>query len=181
MRSVVFSADGQRLASGSRDYTAKVWDAVTGACAQTLKGHGESVELVAFSADGQQLASGSRDGTAKVWDAATGGCVQTLETDRVITLLSFDPMTNSLSTAIGLPNLDPPSLPPAIHIQSTEAVSRGTSHPSYGISTDGIWIVKDEKGILWLPTEYRASALAVVGSTVAIGCRSGRVLVMKFS
>ncbi|KAH7302809.1 hypothetical protein B0I35DRAFT_384701, partial [Stachybotrys elegans] len=67
VNSVAFSADGQRLASGSRDDTVKVWDAATGACVQTLEGHGGSVNSVAFSADGQRLASGSDDDTVKVW------------------------------------------------------------------------------------------------------------------
>jgi len=35
--------------------------------------------------------------------------------------------------------------------------------------------------MLWLPPDYRESKLAVVGSTVAIGYHTGRVLVMKFS
>jgi WD40 repeat protein len=182
--SVAFSADGQRLASGSYDKTVKVWDTATGACIQTLEGHGESVYSVAFSADSQRLASGSRDKTVKVWDAATGACVQTLEFefDRVGTHFSFDPMTNSLlSTDIGLLDLDLPALPPAINNRSTDATLRGVRHSGWGISTDGVWIVKDEKGMLWLPAEYRASASAVVGSTVALGCRSGRIQVMKFS
>ncbi|KAH8743408.1 WD40-repeat-containing domain protein [Diaporthe sp. PMI_573] len=176
------SADGQRLASGSGDNTVKVWDAATGAYMQTLEGHGLPVTSAAFSADGQRLASGSHDKTVKVWDVATGACAQTLEIDRVITHLSFDPMTNSLlSTDIGLLNLDLPALPPAIDNQSTDATLRGDRHSGWGISTDGLWIVKDGKGMLWLPPECRASKSAVVGSTVAIGCRSGRVLVMKFS
>ncbi|WXC51012.1 hypothetical protein QX201_010717 [Fusarium graminearum] len=77
--SVVFSADGQRLASGSRDTTVKIWDPATGACEQTLEGHSGSVISVVFSADGQRLASSSRDKTVKIWDAATGACEQTLE------------------------------------------------------------------------------------------------------
>jgi WD40 repeat protein len=36
VNSVVFSADGQRIASGSDDKTVKIWDAATGACKQTL-------------------------------------------------------------------------------------------------------------------------------------------------
>ncbi|KAI8649765.1 hypothetical protein NCS55_01439400 [Fusarium keratoplasticum] len=182
--SVAFSADGQRLASGSHDGTVKVWDAATGAYVQTLEGHGHGhlVASVAFSADGQRLASGSHDGTVKVWDAATGACVQTLEVGCAIIHLSFDPTSASrLSTDIGLLNLDLPALSPAIESQSTEAVSRGVSHSGYGVSTSGVWIVKDEKGMLWLPPEYRAATSAVMGSTVAIGTRSGRVLVMKFS
>ncbi|EXK78038.1 hypothetical protein FOQG_17268 [Fusarium oxysporum f. sp. raphani 54005] len=178
--SVAFSADGQWLASGSLDKTVKIWDAATGAC--TLEGHGESVWSVAFSADGQRLASGSNDETVKIWDAATGVCVQTFEIDRVITSLSFDPITNSLlSTDIGLLNLDLPALPPAIDNRSTDATFRGVRHSGWGISTDGVWIVKDGKGMLWLPMEYRGMKSAVVDSTVAIGSRSGRVLVMKFS
>ncbi|KAL6354150.1 hypothetical protein LRP88_12484 [Fusarium phalaenopsidis] len=77
--SVVFSADGQRLASGSYDRTVKIWDAATGAYVQTLEGHGDEVSSVVFSADGQCLASGSYDNTVKIWDVAIGACVQTLE------------------------------------------------------------------------------------------------------
>jgi hypothetical protein len=65
--------------------------------------------------------------------------------------------------------------------QSTEAISQRTSHSGYGISGDGVWVVKDGMNMLWLPLEYRLEQSAVVGSTVAIGCRSGCVLVMKFS
>ncbi|KAH8746762.1 NWD1 like protein [Diaporthe sp. PMI_573] len=39
VHSVAFSADGQRLASGSRDNTVKIWDPASGQCLQTLKGH----------------------------------------------------------------------------------------------------------------------------------------------
>ncbi|KAL2890721.1 Vegetative incompatibility protein HET-E-1 [Ceratocystis lukuohia] len=77
--SVVFSNDGQRLASGSYDSTVKIWDATSGACLQTLEGHHSSVESVVFSNDGQRLASGSRDKTVKIWDATSGACLQTLE------------------------------------------------------------------------------------------------------
>ncbi|KAM0444400.1 hypothetical protein ACHAO4_010201 [Trichoderma viride] len=76
---VVFSPDGQRLASGSSDNTVRVWDANSGACLQTLEGHSRSVKSVVFSPEGQRLASGSRDNTVRVWDANSGACLQTLE------------------------------------------------------------------------------------------------------
>jgi WD40 repeat protein len=76
--SVTFSPDGQRLASGSRDKTVKIWDVTTGQCQATLEGHDDWVESVAFSPDGQRLASGSWDRTVKIWDAATGQCQTTL-------------------------------------------------------------------------------------------------------
>ncbi|WKT54165.1 hypothetical protein QSH57_004749 [Fusarium oxysporum f. sp. vasinfectum] len=179
VKSVVFSADSQRLTLGSVDGIIKIWDAVTGACEQTLRGHGSWVNSVVFSADGQRLASGSEDGTVKIWDAATGTCLQTLDVGSVHQI-AFDPTTNALlSTDIGLLNLD--HLAPAIDDQSTELTLRGVRHSGWGISTDGVWIVKDGKEMLWLPPDYRGAKAAIVRSTVAIGCRSGRVLVMKFS
>ncbi|PHH54951.1 Vegetative incompatibility protein HET-E-1 [Ceratocystis fimbriata CBS 114723] len=77
--SVVFSNDGQRLASGSHDNTVKIWDATSGVCLQTLEDHNSCVTSLLFSNDGQRLASGSYDTTIKIWDATSGACLQTLE------------------------------------------------------------------------------------------------------
>ncbi|KAK2469157.1 hypothetical protein H9L39_19255 [Fusarium oxysporum f. sp. albedinis] len=153
------------------------------ACLQTLEGHGGSVNSVVFSTDGQRLASGSDDNTVKIWDAATGACLQTLNVGAELSRLSFDPTTNSrLCTDIGLLNLDSPNLTPAVNVQPTEeAILQRANHSGYGISTDRVWVVKDGKNMLWLAPEYRPVKSAVVGSTVAIGCSSGRVLVVKFS
>ncbi|KAF7587085.1 hypothetical protein BBP40_007724 [Aspergillus hancockii] len=77
--SVVFSPDGQMVASGSQDRTIKLWDTRTGEEVRTLKGHSNTVWSVAFSPNGQIVASGSHDRTIKLWDARTGEEVCTLE------------------------------------------------------------------------------------------------------
>src|SRR5260370_461589 len=72
VRSVCFSPDGQRLASGSGDQTVRVWDAATGQQVLSLTGHTGGVRSVGFSPDGKRIVSGSEDLTVKVWDAQTG-------------------------------------------------------------------------------------------------------------
>ena len=71
VRSVIFSPDGKKIASGSYDRTVKLWDAATGQELVTLKGHTSEVLSIAFSPDGKRIASGSGDRTVKLWRAAT--------------------------------------------------------------------------------------------------------------
>jgi WD40 repeat protein len=155
--SAVFSPDGQRLASGSHDSKVKVWDTATGAYVQTLEGHSDWVTSVMFSPDGQRLVSGSRHLKIKVWDAATGGCLQALDIWREPSCLSLNPMHDSLLCT---------------NIGTFDLVSRGVSHSGYGIGPDGTWIMKDGCNILWIPSDYRASASAVAETKVALGCHS---------
>ncbi|ETS77053.1 hypothetical protein PFICI_10927 [Pestalotiopsis fici W106-1] len=77
VHSVAISPNGRRLASGSKDKTAKLWDAESGACLLTLQGHSDSINSVAISND--RVASASDDNTVRLWDAASGACLQTLQ------------------------------------------------------------------------------------------------------
>ncbi|KAJ9601892.1 hypothetical protein H2200_013607 [Cladophialophora chaetospira] len=79
VRSVVFSPDGSRVASGSYDNTVRIWDIQTGECQHTLEGHSKGVYSVVFSPDGSRVASGSDDNTVRIWDIQTGECQHTLE------------------------------------------------------------------------------------------------------
>jgi len=73
-----FSPDGTRVFTVSRDKTARIWDARTGAQLTVLAGKGDIFYSAAYSPDGTRVVSASRDKTARIWDARTGALLAVL-------------------------------------------------------------------------------------------------------
>src|SRR5260370_836581 len=65
---VAWSSDGTRVATASRDKTARVWDAISGQAATPPLAHHGRVSAVAWSPDGERVATATGK-TAQVWDA----------------------------------------------------------------------------------------------------------------
>ncbi|CAN2040567.1 jouberin [Candidatus Magnetomoraceae bacterium gMMP-15] len=102
IESVVFSPDGQILASGSWDKTVKLWNVNNGYLIKTFKGHKLGVGDVAFSPDGKLLASGSRGTNVIIWNIKKSKPIKTLRTGGV-TSVAFSSDGKLLATG-GLNN-----------------------------------------------------------------------------
>ena len=87
----VFSPDGGRILTSSRDNTAKLWDVTSGKLIASFA-HQEGVIHAAFSPDGARILTASADHSAKLWDAASGKLIASFEhQDRVSdAVFSFD-------------------------------------------------------------------------------------------
>ncbi|HEX8113840.1 MAG TPA: protein kinase, partial [Kofleriaceae bacterium] len=72
VRSLSFDPTGPRLAVGTYDGVASIWEIPRGASVRRLRSSGASVDATAFSRDGLLVATASRDGMEQVWDAASG-------------------------------------------------------------------------------------------------------------
>lgn len=77
IQAMVFSPNGNQLASGSADRDIRLWS-ISGenwelaGAERVLRGHPSAVTDVAFSAEGELLASASSDGTIHLWDSVSG-------------------------------------------------------------------------------------------------------------
>ena len=68
----------RRLASGARDNTVRVWDAVLRRCLFTLSGHSNVVSALKWGGDGL-IYSASRDTCIHVWETGEGKLIRTLK------------------------------------------------------------------------------------------------------
>lgn len=63
---------GERLVTGSDDFTLMLFEAPSKVPIKQMVGHGKPINHVSFSPDGRYIASGSFDKKIKLWDGYTG-------------------------------------------------------------------------------------------------------------
>jgi WD40 repeat protein len=99
VRTVAFSPDGSRLASGDRKGKIVVWDIASRRPLYRVNAHTDAVRSVAFSPDGSRLASVSTEGTLRLWDAATGSPLREDASPMKLASLAFSPDGAQIATA----------------------------------------------------------------------------------
>ena len=100
LNTVEYSPDGTEILTASKDGTARLWDARTGAPIGEPLRHGGDVLKAVFSPDGRRVATASADSTARVWDARTGESVTPpIHHTEGLVDLAFSPDSARLATA----------------------------------------------------------------------------------
>ncbi|KAL5598673.1 uncharacterized protein BROUX77_006507 [Berkeleyomyces rouxiae] len=172
----VFSPDAKLVVSASIDRSLRLWRTSDGVCVHVLEGHGNWPSSAAFSPDGSLLASAAHDGTVRLWRSDDGTCVEVFQNTHT-SYLEFDKSGTTLfTTRRSIPLRNATSL-------TTKGVQSYTESLDHDItiSPDNCWIMLQGIPILWLPAPYRPFCSTIRGSTVALGCISGRVVVMRFN
>jgi WD40 repeat protein len=102
VRSVGFNREGDLLATGSEDDTARVWRATRGGAVwepliKVL--HQGDVVAAVFSPDGLRLATAGHDYNARVWDTQTGQELARMTHNKEVSSVAFSPDGKRLTTA----------------------------------------------------------------------------------
>lgn len=97
---IVFSPDGQIIASGGSEKVIKLWQLNNASEIFTLnRQHTDWINSLAFSPDGQFLISGSSDNTAKIWQIGNFAEPYTyVDHPAWVTSVAFSPNGNTVAT-----------------------------------------------------------------------------------
>lgn len=177
--SIVYSPDSQMLAASFWQGVVMVWTTTDNwTTLQAIKDFEVlyEVELLGFSPDSQRLAT-AQNYTVKVWDATEDwALVQTVRNSGQIHLWRqqlASVWTNS-GHELTFEDDDTTSDPGGWDLPYASG--------RFQLCDENAWVAVDGRRMLWIPPQYRPrSCVDSTGLTIAFGCLSGRVVVMRFS
>ncbi|KAL6412393.1 Heterokaryon incompatibility protein (HET) [Ilyonectria robusta] len=180
VEAVTLAPNRDLVASGSRRLTVRIWSIHSGQCIRELRGYPGWPSLLKFSPDSKLVAAVSQMNTATIWRESTSELILELRAqERSVRSVAISPDSKIMAVHIdghdvrlweiqsGDPTTDP-----------NESRHLECDWPYYGlaIANNGTWITWKNRKLLWLPVPFRPHCSNIFGSSIAIGCTSGRVV-----
>ena len=98
-----------------------------------------------------------------------------LDIGKALFNISFNATRLYLHTEYGNRVIETSDASSALNVTPGVTDPQNPRYESRDLSSDGTWITFNSENLLWLPSEYRPSCLAVSGNTIGIGVGSGKV------
>jgi WD40 repeat protein len=93
-----FSSDGSILVTGGEFGEIRVFDTVSGALRQQLRGHRTELQFLAMRPGSAIMASASAEADLRIWDTATGREIGSVDGDLSLFALGFSPRDGTLGS-----------------------------------------------------------------------------------
>lgn len=204
IHSICFARDGSRAISISRRTTA-VWDTTNGQCLRTMQsGSFPQPGCSATILNGDVHIAAVFGCQIAIRDECTGKLLRTLEarpSENGVMIISHEGRSGRslFDVRVDDPKWERVRFSASgykllTNFGTIDLNSMGSSSLIPGISSppprpqvyrytqkDPSWIWKDERRFLWLPAEYRPDVAETYGSIIAMGLKSGRFGMIRFS
>ncbi len=168
---VLLSADGATAVTLSKDATARVWDAASGACLRVLAGHGDALAGGRLIADDALLATWALDASVRLWDVASGACLAALPMPAPVVAADVAPRGGRRAAALADGSLALWDAAAPARCARIPAAHGGSDVASVAFSADGALLASaaaDGTARLWAPAAGGALAAGLYAADAAL-------------
>lgn len=172
--SVSFSTYGQTFVSCSTDACCRLWDK-SGTLRAKIESRSASITYAAISADERIIACYSTDKVITFYNVDLVSQMGSVSVGVELQVLAFSNCGGYLETDRGVLDIASclfPYTPTALPSPTTRAYAL--------FATEG-WVRRNDQNAIWLPDEYRTTAVATFGHTIVLGHSTGSLSFVRLA